>query len=181
MVGHTILPTTWFDTNQQHPVPIEDMNEYELAQSHARAQHAAYLAQQRELRRARRAEQEGVTIIQWLTIIELPPLSADPLPFLVTHEYTSLFVFLIRTFLFRPIWHLMLWWHIICGMICCYILIRHRHLSSSSPSHSSSSSFTFLLHLCFWFFHGLIFGWPVIYLLRQQINETAEEEKPKAT
>jgi hypothetical protein len=133
------------------------------------------LEREREEKRQRRIEREGLGIFERLALVEVPPLSAEPFGPLAAHEYASLAVFLIRQFIARPLWHTLLWWHLVCSIACAVIILR---LSlDGREKHHLPSLLLLMVHTAFWCLQSAIFGWPAVYLLRQQSAGMSQRTK----
>jgi len=158
-------------------------------------------------------ERTRTSFPSWLPLLSLPAVSAVPFPWLLRHEYAGLLLWIVRAYLARPLWHALLWWHVVCAATALALLVQwrwrwrlgaarggHDHaaagagradfetsfaggmVSSESSAFSSSHSnedaafdaalpplLRFLLHCAFWALQSLLFGWPSVFLLRQQL------------
>lgn len=116
---------------------------------------------------APRSMRSSSSMLSWLPLVPLPPVNAVPSGWLFFDEYLSLYVWLFRSFIARPLWHVLVWWHILCGLVSLVSLVRWR---CQQPAADAPSLPSFLAHSLFWLFHSLVFGWPALYLLRGQLD-----------
>lgn len=141
-----------------------------------RRQHLASLQSERASRTPSNPNQQqqqqrhhasGIGFLSSWALIDVPPLSAEPLSILVAHEYASFAIFAIRNFIIRPIWHLALWWHLLCAIGTILMLLRFYY----SRGEFGIRSFPIgLVHILCWSIQSCVFGWPSIFMLQLQMN-----------
>lgn len=112
------------------------------------------------------------SLLSWLPLVPLPPVNAVPSGVFVFDEYLSLYWWLFRSFIVRPLWHAVVWWHVICAIAVAVELFWWRWKYAGEHSVALLS---FLAHVLFWALQAAVFGWPTIYLLRQQLYEKRKE------
>jgi hypothetical protein len=131
-----------------------------------------------------RASSSASSSSSWLPLLDLPPVPAVAFEWLLEHEYLSLFVWLVRSYPCRFLWHALLWWHVLCAAATVFELLRWRvrmarfqrpsqleHANEAAPVGFASRSLPlFVAHVIFWAAQSALFGWPSVYLLRQQLH-----------
>jgi len=148
-------------------------------------QHMQQSAARAEMSRQKEAARAASSWLRFVPLVPLPPVNAVPFEWLLEHEYVSFALWFFRAFVCRPTWHLLLWWHAVCAVGCIIMLLRWRCSSAQRTQvaagvHSADSTVPplalFFAHCCFWALQAALFGWPAIYVLRQQLDS-----KPKQT
>lgn len=114
-----------------------------------------------------RSMRSSSSLLSWLPLVPLPPVNAVPSGWVFFDEYLSLYVWLARSFIARPLWHALVWWHVVCGIAAIVCLVRWRCQQSAADSPPLPS---FLAHILFWLCQCVVFGWPALYLLRSQLD-----------
>lgn len=151
------------------------------------------LERERDEKRRRVLARDGPGLFDRLALVHVPPLSAEPFGPLAAYEYASLAVFLVRQLIARPIWHLLLWWHVACAAACLAVLAQSKADAMRSTQTQSARGATsssplpglplLLLHALFWCGQALVFGWPAVYLLKRQLQlqqEASTSSRPTA-
>jgi hypothetical protein len=181
-----------FDTSSIAPIhsaaPLTTEQRISAEREAVRQAHLAEAVQGRAATTARpRVSSSASSSSSWLPLLELPPVPAVAFEWLLEHEYLSLFVWLVRSYPCRFLWHVLLWWHVLCAAATVVELLRWRvrlarlqrpsqvaHVDGGSTSVPTGFALPslplFVAHVVFWAFQSALFGWPSVYLLRQQLH-----------